>query len=75
MRTGFTGSLQWCSCAGSVEDLSGHLKEIVQEERAQREAGELPEDAPAPVMKAKTFKELGTRTAQALRRLQSSGQS
>jgi hypothetical protein len=51
--------------AGSVEDLSGHLKEIVEEECAQRAAGTLPTDAPAPVMKAKTFKELGTRTAQA----------
>ena len=45
--------------------LSRQLKEIVEEEREQRAAGELPEDAPAPIMKAKTFKQLGTRTAQA----------
>ena len=41
------------------------LKEIVEEERTQRAAGELPEAAPAPVSKRKTFKELGTPSAQA----------
>ena len=41
------------------------LKEIVEEERTQRAAGELPEAAPAPVGKRKTFKELGTPSAQA----------
>ena len=50
---------------GSVEDLTGHLKEIIAEEQERRRAGELPEEAPAPIMKRKTFKELGTLTPQA----------
>jgi hypothetical protein len=48
-----------------VEDLTGHLKEILAEEAEQRRAGELPEHAPAPIFKRKTFKELGTPTPQA----------
>ena len=51
--------------AGSVADLEGALKEIIDEERERRAAGELPEAAPAPLMKMKTYKELGTPTAQA----------
>lgn len=50
---------------GSIEELTGHLKEIIQEERERRQAGELPEQAPAPIFKRKSFKELGTPTAQA----------
>ena len=50
---------------GTVEELTGHLKLIVEEERSRRAAGELPEHAPAPIMKRKSFKELGTPTAQA----------
>ena len=50
---------------GSVEDLTGHLKQIIEEEQERRQAGELPEQAPAPIMKRKTFKELGTLTPQA----------
>ena len=50
--------------AGTVPELSNHLKEIVKAEIARRAAGELPESAPAPIMKRKTFKELGTPTAQ-----------
>lgn len=50
---------------GSVEDLIGHLKEIIVEEQERRRAGELPEEAPAPIMKRKSFKELGTLTPQA----------
>ena len=50
---------------GTVEDLTGHLKEIIAEEAEQRRAGELPQDAPAPILKRKTFKELGTPTPQA----------
>ena len=50
---------------GTVEDLTGHLKEILAEEAEQRRAGELPEHAPAPIFKRKTFKELGTPTPQA----------
>ena len=51
--------------AGTVPELTNHLKEIVKVEKARREAGELPDSAPAPIMKTKTFKELGTPTAQA----------
>jgi hypothetical protein len=50
---------------GTVEELTGHLKLIVEEERNRRAAGELPESAPPPIMKRKSFKELGTPTAQA----------
>ncbi|KAL1511676.1 hypothetical protein AB1Y20_004966 [Prymnesium parvum] len=50
---------------GTVEELTEHLKLIVQEERSRRAAGTLPESAPAPIMKRKTFKDLGTPTAQA----------
>ena len=50
---------------GTVEDLTGNLKEILAEEAEQRRAGELPEEAPAPIAKRKTFKELGTLTPQA----------
>ena len=50
---------------GTIEDLTGHLKELVEEEQERRAAGELPEAAPAPVSKRKTYKELGTLTAQA----------
>jgi len=50
---------------GTVEDLTGHLKEILTEEAEQRAAGELPSEAPAPIFKRKTFKELGTPTPQA----------
>ena len=50
---------------GTVEELTGHLKLIVEEEREQRAAGKLPESAPPPITKRKTFKELGTPTAQA----------
>ena len=51
---------------GTVEDLTGHLKEILAEEAEQRAAGELPKEAPAPIFKRKTFKELGTPTPQAV---------
>ena len=50
---------------GTVEDLTGHLKEIIAEEAEQRAAGQLPKDGPAPIFKRKTFKELGTPTPQA----------
>ena len=71
-----TRGLQWVDFAtrwsstldsgvGTVGDLTGHLKELVEEEQERRAAGELPEAAPAPVSKRKTFKELGTPTAQA----------
>ena len=50
---------------GSVEDLTTHLQMIVEEEKRRRSNGELPEHAPAPIMARKSFKELGTPTAQA----------
>ena len=51
---------------GTVDDLRGQLKELLEVERERRAAGELPEHAPAPLLKRKTFKELGTPTMQAL---------
>ena len=50
---------------GTVPELTGHLKLILQTEKQRRDAGELPDSAPAPVFKRKTWKELGTPTAQA----------
>lgn len=57
---------------GTVEQLTCHLKEILVEEEAQRNAKSLPsksrkpEDVcPAPQLKRKTFKALGTPTVQA----------
>ena len=50
---------------GTVADLSELLKDILNEERERRFDGDLPEVAVVPVMKRKTFKELGTPTAQA----------
>ena len=60
---------QWSSKhneeTGTVPELSNHLKEILKVEKTRREAGELPTHAPAPIMKRKSFKQLGTPTAQA----------
>ena len=50
---------------GTVADLTELLIEILNEEREREWAGELPEVAVVPVMKRKSFKELGTPTAQA----------
>ena len=50
----------------SVDDLSGHLKDILMEEDERRREGSLPDAAVVPVMRRKTFKELGTATPQAL---------
>ena len=50
---------------GTVEDLRGQLKELIEVERERQFEGELPEQAPAPLLKRKTFKELGTPTMQA----------
>mmetsp|Transcript_43316 Transcript_43316/g.92222 ORF Transcript_43316/g.92222 Transcript_43316/m.92222 type:complete len:97 (+) Transcript_43316:375-665(+) len=50
---------------GTVEQLTGHLKEILTEENEPRSTGTLPETAPAPIMPRKTFKHLGTKTKQA----------
>eukprot|EP00966_Prymnesium_polylepis_P252740 5842270-Prymnesium_polylepis.1 len=48
---------QWSSGGdehvGTVEELTGHLKLIVEEERSRRADGELPDHAPAPIMKRK----------------------
>lgn len=56
---------QWSSgkdeTVGSIEDLTGHLSDVLVEE-AERP---IPEAAPAPIMRRKTFKELGTPTAEA----------
>ena len=60
---------QWGSVndedVGTVEQLTGHIKEILAEERDCRAAGELPEAAVPPTMARKSFKALGTRTKQA----------
>ena len=50
---------------GTVPELTAHLKLILQTEGQRRAAGELPDSAPAPVFRRKTFKELGTPTMQA----------
>mmetsp|Transcript_23231 Transcript_23231/g.78393 ORF Transcript_23231/g.78393 Transcript_23231/m.78393 type:complete len:298 (+) Transcript_23231:166-1059(+) len=71
-----TRGLQWVEFAarwssktdesvGTVEELTGHLKELIEHERDLREKGELPDVAPPPVVRRKTFKQLGTPTAQA----------
>jgi len=51
---------------GTVDDLTAHLEEILMEEEERRVGGELPDAAVVPVMRRKTFKELGTATPQAL---------
>lgn len=71
-----TRGLQWVEFAarwssstdeyvGTVEELTGHLKELIEHERDLRENDELPDVAPPPVVRRKTFKQLGTPTAQA----------
>lgn len=57
---------------GTVEQLTNHLKDILAEEESQRQANALPsktrkpeEVCPAPQLKRKTFKALGTPTVQA----------
>lgn len=50
---------------GTVEDLSAQLRDIIIDEEDRRVCNELPDAAVVPVMKRKTFKELGTPTAQA----------
>ncbi|EOD24921.1 hypothetical protein EMIHUDRAFT_367517 [Emiliania huxleyi CCMP1516] len=71
-----TRGLQWVEFAarwssstdesvGTVEELTGHLKELIEHERDLRERDELPDVAPPPVVRRKTFKQLGTPTAQA----------
>ena len=62
--------LQWGSNQdediGTVrDDLTGHLKEILEEEQERRGACELPDRCPIPTVRRKTFKELGTPTLQA----------
>ena len=62
------GGTKWSSKndedAGTVPELTNHLKEIINTERTRRQAGELPEFAPAPIMRRKSYKELGTPTVQ-----------
>lgn len=63
---------------GTVEQLRDHLKEVIKEENALMERGLLPSkeralqssdslvaECPAPQLKRKTFKSLGTPTVQA----------
>ena len=50
---------------GTVASLKRLLEEILMDENARRIDGELPTAAVVPVMKRKSFKELGTPTAQA----------
>jgi hypothetical protein len=50
---------------GTVSDLTELLHEILLEERTRDACRELPEAAVVPVMRRKTFKQLGTPTVQA----------
>ena len=50
---------------GTVSDLTTLLRDILMEEEERRVCDELPQVAVVPIMKRKTFKELGTPTAQA----------
>ena len=63
---------------GTVQQLKAHLKEVLDEERQLLQEGELPckvralscaeamsRECPAPQLKRKTFKSLGTPTVQA----------
>jgi hypothetical protein len=50
---------------GTVADLTELLRNILMEEAERASCDELPEVAVVPMMKRKTFKELGTPTAQA----------
>jgi hypothetical protein len=50
---------------GSLEALTQLLTDILWDERARQIDGDLPEVAVVPIMKRKTFKQLGTPTAQA----------
>lgn len=65
--TEFTG--QWSSSKdediGTVPQLTEHLNTILKFEADKRRKNELPADCPAPQMKRKTFKSLGTPTVQA----------
>lgn len=51
---------------GTVPELTEHLKMIISTERDRRARNELPESAPAPIVKRKTYKELGTRSLQVM---------
>ena len=44
---------------GTVDELAAHLRTIIEHERARRAAGELPSSAPAPILRRKSFKDLG----------------
>jgi hypothetical protein len=50
---------------GSLEALTQLLTDILWDERARQIDGDLPEVAVVPIMKRKSFKQLGTPTAQA----------
>ena len=50
---------------GTIEQLTGHLKEVIETENERDDAGELPTSACAPIMNRKAFKPLGTLTKQA----------
>ena len=50
---------------GTVPELTARVKEILKAEAQRRRDGELPESAPAPIMKRKSYKQLGTPTVQA----------
>ena len=66
---GFDFKTPWSSGkdehVGTVADLTDLLKAILIEEHERDSCGELPEVAVVPVMKRKTFKELGKPTVQA----------
>ena len=65
----FRSRMRWSSSkdedVGTVAELTALLQDILMEERELDCTGDLPEAAVVPIMKRKTFRELGESTAQA----------
>ena len=65
----FRSQMRWSSSkdenVGTVAELTALLEEILMEEHNLSFSGDLPDAAVVPTMKRKSFKELGTPTAQA----------
>ena len=67
----FRSRMRWSSSkdedVGTVAELTALLEDILMEERELDCTGDLPEVAVVPIMKCKTFRELGESTEQAIR--------
>ena len=65
----FRPRMRWSSSkdedVGTIAELTALLEEILMEERDLDCSGDLPESAVVPIMKRKTYRELGESTAQA----------